>query len=368
MIRRLTGRRGDALLLGLAVGLLGCEAPSEFQFVPPEGLDELYMSSTLQVSAEYGSEELCAGSMPAIERTLVHFGSFTGLGLAPEAVQVYWVSPPLAEELCGFPSSACNPDDGVAVTPYLPVEHELAHTYLDVHMGNGPRFPFFEEGFAVALGREGAHGMPKTTLEEATSDPWTQRLGQKHYARAGHFVDFMFREFEPEAVMDFYAGISGESRWSSMKKTFSRVFGEDYETFAERYEAEAPECGRVAWSRAAECLATPLPWKSETQWSFETDLRCEADGVSGGVGRDNIWTTATLEVETQGKYNLNVLWPDGFDTSVLLQRCGPCEQAIRTNSNDLIGTSVELEPGTYYVFVERPLDNPASRVVVTLSR
>jgi hypothetical protein len=193
-------------------------------------------------------------------------------------IYIYASSPPRCRE-GGY---SCYDDRRKMVrTNWSDLEHEVVHAVVD-RFAKPP--PFWGEGIAVALDRNGTH-LGVATVMQSIHVPDSRDLD---YSTAGHFVRWLLEEHDPAHIRPILTGAA-----------FEPTYGMPFDDAAASYEAEHP----FAYPPWFPCDHPPLPWQDGV-WRESLDIGCDTEGGSTGEGGP-FSVLRTVELEP-GSYELDV--------------------------------------------------------------
>jgi hypothetical protein len=349
--------RATRVLIGACVPLVGC-SPPDFQSVPHP--TEIAFEGEHVVAGVEDGVVVCGGAFEHVDRFV---GAYLAASDGPPPtgrIRYHAITEATlrAESPCSETSAACA-GFGVVYSQSPAHLHEVVHAIRQRQHADPSRgMAFFEEGiaqlhsgvptgwrddFAVADALEFANRYPPGGL----------------YDRAGHVLAFIQGTglTTAEAFVDASAGVADPVAWSALVEA---QLGMDLATL-ERTYAAYPRCSSLAWAELpVECGAPPLAWTQDPEGAAATavlsvgEFRCSNPAVVGPL-RDRIWTSATVDVELGGLYELS---REGVDESVHLVACDvgcgdDVDARVDAPNADAV---VELIPGRYVIRVEASAD------------
>lgn len=350
------GWRAPSLALGIAL-LIGCAAP-EYQSVP-HPTEITFEGDFVDAGAEDGVV-VCGGSFEHVDRFVGAYLAASEGPVPQGRVRYHAITEETlrADSPCSDSSVACAAF-GVVYAQSPAHLHEVVHAIRERQHGDPPPgMRFFEEGIAqLYLGLSSGWSdefVVSDALEYANEYP-----PGGLYDRAGHLLAFVQETGETTAEV-FVDGSAGVADAAGLGVLTEAQIGMDLSTLEAGYAAY-PTCSSLAWAELpVECGGTPLAWVPEPEGAGSTavfemsDFRCSDPEVIGPL-RDRIWTSATIDVDVGGLYEIS---REGVDESVQLVACDlGCRDDVDArvdapNPDEL----VELTPGRYVMRVETSVD------------
>lgn len=145
--------------------------------------------------------------------------------------------------------------------------------------------PFWNEGIAVALDRNGTHRGAATVMQSIHVRDWADL----DYSTAGHFVRWLLEEHDPALIRPVLDGAN-----------FEATYGLPFPEAAATYEEERPHA-YPPWFR---CDYLPLSWQ-EDAWRESLEIGCDTDG--GTVGEGGPYSVLRTVELASGQYEIETL-------------------------------------------------------------
>lgn len=349
----MTQRRHASLALQLiAVWVLAC--------TPEPGASH---DQHVELSLDNDAREVCAGSIPHLDRYIERIFSFFGV-----AAPAYLNVPVLVvgtESPCAdlYSSSSCYV--AAEETVYLAdldlegrrtlgvVRHELGHAVIDRLWGQSA--PFFNEGLAESLSQ---------TLDRATPPPpapvgdMLDRIpAEVDYTAAAYFVRFLVDTRGLERFKQVFQRSLGRSR-ADIEALMASFYGESFQALEAEYLSGPARCQyQLDVCEPESAIAVG------DRFHLTRAASCDDPDFYGSAGEDDLDIAAqqTIEVRTGGTYRLEIAYdvpPLSTEyprSQVVMTRCGDCEeQSIRTFRQ--ADEELQLEAGIYALEMVMPFD------------
>ncbi|MCX4242964.1 hypothetical protein [Paraliomyxa miuraensis] len=335
---------------------------------PGEELPPIVWSGEhLDFAPVVGGDELCAGTLPYMDRYLGLAGDAFDLSVGRT---VYVLDPEGEVNPCDAYACVLG---GTIYTRRTPHEHELIHA---ARTRSGYRF--FEEGAAQAFGdddevnagRNFADGPLRQGIEscadESLKDPW--------YPRAGHFFSYLHRYHGPDVTSALFqnapVGVSADEAIAVLESATAMSFDElvaDYED-TERF------CDLSRWYRyplfpcdAPEALRPRCD--GEVAIPIEISLGCDA-ATAIGPRDDKVFGYVAIDIPAEGYYRIEgVPSYAGHRGSVEFKECalGCASQSFARSYREL-DAEIWLRAGRYSLRFTRKVDATAlSTMSITIA-
>lgn len=343
------------------LGLIACVPDVGDPFVTKYESARLRIGTTFESGLCLGDREMWEAHLSVIEQTLDVSRDFVWL-LVYDDEEEHQIAAD-----CGWnvsiSLSGCW-DGSVARSILDNVPHELVHAWAAT-VQHTP-IPALREGIAVAMSGLVPH---LGTKDLTVDDLFLTEFPPEKYTKAGHLVAWLLATYGPKSFMALYTQTTTGMTRAEMTTTFLNVLGTSPEDLLLAHENSAKEYYPA--TGAAACGRGPVvPWKDDAA-TWPAEGSCE-DGPFFGFETSDWWQRVTIEVSTPGIYLLD---PKGRWAS--LTRCLttpsdeielPTLQADGMTGDWLHGTPlgdldnayddwadhpIDLDPGTYEVWVER---------------
>ncbi len=265
----------------------------------------------------------CGGNLAEVNEFVEYTAAAMGVPLEDlSSLSFSWVSP---EDLQAWTSS-CTDSCAVGTSAFSirpMINHELAHALIYHVNSNAP--DVLSEGFATAM-----HLLHVSNYEAASPrDPRelleVLDLATGFYLGAGLFVSYLIQRFGAEKFKDLYARLQKGASRADWDGALTDIYGASVDGIVEDYLA-ATDCP------AAEipfppygCDAAPLS-AQDGGWQYVRTLRCDDPDVIGGADSPEGFavTTVTLDVESEGDYDVILLEPSDVKALVTIGECDGC--------------------------------------------
>lgn len=313
---------------------------------------------------------ICGGSFEALDHHAQQVSDYAaqfGVPSTEERYRYYWISAEELEAEAPCFGSACARQGVIYAPRYSP--HELVHAeFASSHSS------FVDEGVAVMLGDFGIDDVddPGKTIPEIVSDTEGGDLRNEYYGAAGKFVGAM-RELYPD---EFLPPLLETQRSDNFARFRSAVTdgGIDLDAVLAFNEAES-QCRLGAFRIAlSECSIPPTPWVDADEWRVSGTLDCASEDSIGPDGGGVIWTVRSFDVEEAGAYTVTATTEGfGFLSACDTPWCGSgFSGAFRPPGWMLLvstlPSTVEMQPGRYWVRVQQDIDDDPSPFSVSVVR
>lgn len=306
-----------------------------------------------------GADELCAGTLPYMDRYLELVGSM----LDVEVLRSTYV---LGSEDEGNPCDAVACQFGDTIyTSRAPHEHELVHAALE---SVPSPYRFYEEGAAVALGGEDdvwdpnpatwgplREGIESCAGGEILSDAW--------YPRAGHLFAYLHRYHGAEATSALLRSVPRRASADEAIAALEAATAMGLDDMTDDLEATDPFCEQARWFRhpvfpcdAPEALrprcdgGTPFP--------VSLSLGC-ADETALGPRDGLVFGYVAIEIPTDGYYRIQGPPRDGGGQRgrIEIKECAfGCSSRHRAFAYHGVDIEVWLRAGRYSLRFARDVE------------
>jgi hypothetical protein len=257
--------------LGTVLAPFGCSACLELPSIQYE-TEEALIGTDFDVP-------LCPDDLDRIDRHIAFVEDMLD-AQSNEKIEIYIYagSPPRCHE-GGY---SCYDDRRKMIrTNWSDLEHEVVHAIVD-RFAEPP--PFWNEGIAVALDRNGTHHGVATVMQSIH----VRDSLDLDYSTAGHFVRWLLDEYDPTHIRPILEGAA-----------FEPMYGVPFANTAASYEAERP----YAYPPWFPCDYPLLPWQDGV-WRESLEITCDAKGGSTAEGGP-FSVLRTVELEPGG-YELDI--------------------------------------------------------------
>ncbi len=350
-----------------AGGAFAC-APEELQReIPPI----TWVGEHLEYAPQEGAYELCAGTLPYMDRYVELVAEATGVEIEHPLIYVHGSEE--AETLCDDETKLGCAFPGGLYARVAPQEHELVH---GVRAAYGFSHPFFEEGTAEAFGddarmpmRVPAHGDLLEGIESAT---WGRGLPIEWYPRAGHFVAYIHEQYGFEVTMALLEETDRQSSAAQSIAVVEETTGVPFEKLRQSYDLE-PTCSQSQYRYPLYACEEPALLQARCDGTEAVNIpvtvACDDPGTLGP--RDGeIWTYLAFEVETDGEYLIFSYSPVNASFQRLeLKECAlGCDSVLVEQGVGILLDQgpVFLHAGRYSMKIVRPEGEPGEVSVAVL--
>lgn len=366
-------RRPNSSTLFTVFALAVCTPDAGDPFVPKYETERLRIGMSFDAELCRGHLDAWESHLNAIEQTLDVSRDFAWLFLYEYDEEDRIVAD------CGFDVFGGCWDGSVARATLEFVPHELVHAWTATIQGRA--LPFLREGIAVRMDGTVQRGRiePMTVNDLLITD-----LTEEDYRRAGHFVAWWIAIYGVESFMNLYTRASHGMSESDVSAVFLDVVGESPNHVLQAYNDSAktyyPGMGGVACGRG------PLiPWQADTV-ILPAEGTCAEGPFFGFESTQSWWQRVTVEVPSSGTYLF-----DPGDRWASMTRCltAPADESElpQLKPDGVMGdwlnftplspgeyqegwvdVPLQLEAGTYEVWVERSHENPDGSAGMSLTK
>ena len=328
---------------------------------PEPGLDFDHIGAHVGIVIEHDARDLCAGSVPHLDRYIERVFEFFEAPL-PEELLI----PVRVVESPSCPASACyNPPDRTVYIHDLDLSayrtsgvlrHELSHAVIDRLWGQSK--PFFEEGLAESFSRSPFRS--RLTPEPVpVGEMFDQPPLGVDYTAAAYFVRFLIDTRGLERFKRLFQGARDRSG-DEIRGLMATIYGESFEALQAEFLSGEPRC-----QYQLDTCDPQTAGRVGDLWYATVPASCDDPSFYGSVGDDDMMvaTQYTLEVEVRGTYRLRTSydWPplgaDLFRSEIVLERCGACDvQFVESFRGPGTDRTIELEAGIYSVEIVMPFE------------
>jgi len=315
------------------------------------------------VYATTSDVEVCAGSWVVQDRYVDLLSEL--LGVKPRRpVRFAFIERSEREEFCydDDPLGCAIGDESYSI--YAVQLHELAHAVAKPAGIRGPLA--FQEGFAEVFS-DGQDSEPeRLPIVDVVGD--FAGDGGSYYT-AGLFVRFLIEEYGLEKLLAFMRGTAEDDGIEGFSKVFENVYGVALnDTFAE-FE-DYPSC--TMWNNRIalfECASPEVPWEG-ADWRATSPLACDSPDVLGPVPDGDkmlIWTTRTVEIESDGEYLATVEGDVAGSAGARITRCASCWDSLDAQVNVGQSRPLTLTAGRYFITFIKEVKEPGA-LTMSLSK
>jgi hypothetical protein len=323
-----------------------------------------YEGEHVVVASNY---KVCSGTLESFDRAVVRIDQRLGREATDDLLQIAILGEAESDRLNLCETCRTSRNGGLVVLAPFDVEKDAAHEMVHdrVRAIRGGNVPLFDEGIAVAVAPSVCQpdGVPPT-LDEllAVQTPW--EFSPHGYHAGGELVAWLLDQHGPELFLKFHATLTrpeAATRASNpefVRASYRAHFGTelDDDIFAHTRTPEQLTPEQLG------CTAPTAPMQAD-RIHLQANLDCDSTRVETDFRRSNYgfvnWTLDVPETATPRRYRLLDRLPEG--TSLKIVRCA-CdldvagERSTWTGDSN-VGANIELEPGTYMVRWQGPLDD-----------
>jgi hypothetical protein len=323
-----------------------------------------YEGEHVVVASNY---EVCAGTLESFDRAVEHIDLRLGLEPAGEPLRIAILDNAESARLKLCDTCTAYKNGVLVVLAPHDVEkdgiHEMVHARVSRIEGNS--VPLFSEGVAVAVAPALClpNGTPPTLaalLEVQTA--WD--LGRHGYYAGGELIAWLLATHGSAKTLDFLR---------TLKRPEAATRASDEQFVRESYRAHFGtelEDDIFAHTRSPEqltpeelgCVAPRVPWQGD-RIQLTADLDCDSRRVETDFRYTNRgfvnWTLQIPEAPIPRRYRLLDPLPEGTELKIAACVCNldvAGERSVWTGDTD-VGANIQLEPGTYVVRWQGPLDH-----------
>ncbi len=298
-------------LLGLALGSCA-EEPSDLTVLHGPYVDYQHSPDLTP----------CSGNLDEVNNFVTSVAGAMKISLdGLPSLSFSWVTPEdLAERTSECTDSCALGERALSIRPII--NHELAHAlYYQV---NAHPVELLSEGFATAM--DILHYIDYGAIE--SRDPRDPLDGSDVtpdlYGKSGLFVIYLIQRFGAANFQALYASLDRGASRAGWDEAFQTVYGSPVDAIVEEYLAATDCPDDVTPFPPYGCEAPLLPMENGA-WHYHRTLRCADPDVFGGV--DNFAgfaTTVTLDVKSEGDYDVSLVSPTDAKSLLSIAECNRC--------------------------------------------
>ncbi|MCX4242077.1 hypothetical protein [Paraliomyxa miuraensis] len=345
------------------LGAVACVPPQEdpSREIPPI----TWSGAQLDYAPQPGAYELCAGTLPYMDRYVALVADAMGMEIDQPLVYVHGSED--GETFCEHEGTlGCSFDDSV-YSRVAPQEHEIVH---GVRGWQGFSHLFFEEGTAEVFGDDAplAFRVPSNgdLLEGVMAASRERGLPTHWYPRAGHFVAYLHERYGPEPTAALLQETNAFSSPDRAIEVLEDVTGLPWAEIQENYETQ-PECDQAHYRYPLYGCEEPTALRPrcdgvETVWISER-VACD-DPTTLGPRDGEIWKSIAVEIPVDGEYLFFSYVEEGAaGATITIEECSMgCGSIVLEESMGLVLPleRVLLRAGRYALRLTRPVEAPAT--------
>jgi hypothetical protein len=319
----------------------------------------------LDYAPQQGAYELCAGTLPYMDRYVALAATAMHVDLDEPLVYVHG-----SDEEASFCALegvlGCAFRDSV-YSFVAPQEHEIVH---GVRSFAGFSHLFFEEGAAELFGddtpmslRVPANGDLREGIESANAP---SRLASHWYPRAGHFAAYLHSQHGPEVTAELLRQTDPYSSSTRAIQALEAATGMPFADLRADYESE-PTCDQPHFRYPLYACNDPAALRArcdgDSAVSFHERIACD-DPTTLGPRDDEIWKHVAFEVPADGEYTFIAYTEEkATGARIEVKECSMrCDSIVfeKPMGIELPYQPVFLRAGRYAVRLTRPAEAPGS--------
>ncbi|MCX4242962.1 hypothetical protein [Paraliomyxa miuraensis] len=323
---------------------------------PGEELPPIVWSGEhLDFAPVVGGDELCAGTLPYMDRYLGLAGDAFDLSVGRT---VYVLDPEGEVNPCD--AYACT-IGGTIYTRRTPHEHELIHAARA-----GTRFRFFEEGAAQAFGEDdelnAGRNFADGPLREGIEASADGSLADSWYPRAGHFFSYLHRYHGRDVTSALYEGAPRDATADEAIAALESATAMPFDELVADYESAERFCELSRWYRyplfpcdAPEALRPRCD--GEEAIPIEISLGCDA-ATAIGPREGEVFGYVAIDIPAEGYYRVEGAPSEvGHRGSVEFKECAlGCASHYSGRSYRDLDAEIWLRAGRYSLRFTRKVD------------